>query len=159
MSNRKRELITAIGLATMRWQDATETFDDTVGRIHDLGSAERRCLSLVSQEPQTAGAIAREIALTPAAVTALIDRLESRGMVHRRRDTSDRRKILVETTDRTRQLVQKTYGPIAKAGAELLARYSIDELTAIRRFLEDAFALQRRMTEALVERERRNSRS
>jgi hypothetical protein len=62
-------------------QDATETFDETVGRLNDLNSADRRCLSFVSQGLQTASAIAKETALTPAAVTALIDRLETRGWV------------------------------------------------------------------------------
>jgi DNA-binding MarR family transcriptional regulator len=153
MSSRRDGLIAAIGLATMRWQDATEAFDDAVGRLHDLSSAERRCLSLVSQSAQTASAIAKETTLTPAAVTALIDRLESRGFVRRSRDAGDRRKVLVEATDQTRSLVSATYGPIAKAGAELLARYSVNELMAVRRFVEDALALQRRMTEALVDRE------
>src|SRR5215468_2791985 len=105
MSSPKRDLIAAIGLATQRWQDATEAFDDAVGRIHDLSSAERQALSLVSQGPQTASAIARETALTPAAVTTLIDRLEERALARRRRDTTDRRKIFVEATDKTRELV------------------------------------------------------
>jgi DNA-binding MarR family transcriptional regulator len=159
MSSSKRdELVTAIGVATMRWQDATEAFDDAVGRLHGLNGAELRCLSFVSQGPQTATAIANETALTPAAVTALVDRLESRGMVRRRRDASDRRKVLVEATDKTRQFVRNVYAPIAHAGAELLGRYSIDELTAVRRFLDDALALQRGMTRALVEREQKKPR-
>src|ERR1700682_5816702 len=97
MSSGKRdELVTAIGVAIMRWQDATEAFDEAVGRLHDLNSADRRCLSFVSLGPQTAGAIAREAAFPPAAVTSLIDRLETRKLVHRRPDASDRRKVLVE---------------------------------------------------------------
>jgi DNA-binding MarR family transcriptional regulator len=153
MSSRKREdLVRAIGQAIMRWQDATEAFDEAVGRIYGLNSAERRCLSFVSQEAQTASAIATETALTPAAITALIDRLEDRGLVRRSRDAEDRRKVFVEATAKTRELVRTTYGPIAQGGAEMLARYSIDELTTVRRFVEDALALQRRMTAALVER-------
>jgi hypothetical protein len=42
--------------------------------------------------------------------------------------------------------------PTAPAGAELLASYSLEELAAIRRFLEDALALQQRTTKALLER-------
>jgi hypothetical protein len=46
--------------------------------------------------------------------------------------------------------------PTARAGAELLASYSLEELVAIRRFLDlaAALALQQRMTKALLERER-----
>jgi hypothetical protein len=42
-----------------------------------------------------------------------------------------------------------------RAAAELLAAYSIEELTVIQRFLEDALALQRKMTEKLLEREQK----
>ena len=143
----------AIGQTIMRWQDATEAFDDAVGQPHDLNSADRRCLSFVSQGPRTASAIAKETALTPAAVTALIDRPEARGLVHRRPDASDRRKVLVEATDKTRDLILATYAPTARAGVEFLAHYSLKELATIRRFLEEALALQQRMTAALVERE------
>jgi len=155
MSRGKRdELVNAIGQTIMRWQDATEAFDDAVGQLHDLNSADRRCLSFVSQGPQTASAIAKETALTPAAVTTLIDRLGARGLVRRRPDASDRRKVLVEATEKTRDLILKTYAPTARAGAALLAGYSLEELATIRRFLEEALALQQRMTKALLERER-----
>jgi DNA-binding MarR family transcriptional regulator len=154
MSSSKREtLIAAIGLGIKRWQDATEAFDGTVGRLNDLNGADRRCLSSVIQGPQSASAIAKETALTPAAVTALIDRLEARGWVRRQPDAVDRRKVLVEATDHARELAQVAYLPIAKAGADLLAGYSIQELGVIRRFVEDALALQQRMTEALLARE------
>jgi DNA-binding MarR family transcriptional regulator len=157
-SHRREQLVKAIGLAIMRWQDATETFDETVGKLHDLNSADRRALSLISQGPQTASAIAKETALSPAAVTALIDRLEKRKLVQRRADASDRRKVLVEATDKARVLIVGSYGPIARAGAELLGRYSIRELIVISRFLDEALALQGQMTDALIARERQNPR-
>jgi DNA-binding MarR family transcriptional regulator len=151
-SGEKDKLIETIGVTIMRWQDATEAFDETVGELHNLTSADRRCLSFVSLGPQTASAIAKETALTPAAVTALIDRLEVRKLVRRRSDASDRRKVLVEATDKTRELIRGTYMPIAQAGVKMLAGYSIAELTAIRRFLEEVLVLQRRMTAKLFER-------
>jgi DNA-binding MarR family transcriptional regulator len=136
----------------MRWQDETKAFDDAVGQLHDLNSTDRRCLSFVSQGSQSASAIAKETATTAAAVTALIDRLEARGLVLRRPDASDRRKVLVEATDKTRELILETYAPTARAGEALLAGYSLEELATIRRFLEEALTLQQRMTKALVER-------
>jgi DNA-binding MarR family transcriptional regulator len=148
----------AIGLAVMRWQDATETFDVTFGELNDLNSADRRALSLLSQGPQTASAIARGVALTPAAVTALIDRLEQRKLLHRRPDADDRRKVVVDLTDKARALVAGGYGPIVRAGADMLGRYSVHELMLIRRFVEDALALQQRMTEELIARERNKAR-
>ena len=45
-------------------------------------------------------AIAREASLTQATVTSLIDKLELRHLVERRRDTEDRRRVLVSLTDK-----------------------------------------------------------
>jgi DNA-binding MarR family transcriptional regulator len=157
-SSERDKLVTAIGFGVQRWQDATEAFDEAVGELHALNSAERRCLSFLSFGPQTASAIAKATTLTPAAVTALIDRLEARKLVQRRRDVTDRRKVLVEATDKTRELIRTTYLPTAQAGAKMLATYSIAELTAVRRFVEDALGLQQRMTEKLFERQQKKSR-
>jgi DNA-binding MarR family transcriptional regulator len=99
---------------------------------------------------ESASAIAKETALTPAAVTALIDRLEARGLVLRRPDASDRRKVLVEATDKTRELILETYAPTARAGEALLEGYSLEELATIRRFLEEALTLQQRMTQGAL---------
>ena len=60
--------------------------------------------------------------------------------------------MLVEATDKTRELILETYAPTARAGEALLAGYSLEELATIRRFLEEALTLQQRMTKALLER-------
>lgn len=46
--------------------------------------------------------IARDAKLTQATVTSLIDKLERRGMVQRRRDTEDRRRVFIDLTDEGR---------------------------------------------------------
>jgi len=43
--------------------------------------------------------LAREASLTQATVTALIDKLERRNMVTRRKDDEDKRRVIVELTD------------------------------------------------------------
>jgi hypothetical protein len=73
-------------------------------------------------------------------------------LVRQRPDTRDRRKVLVEATDKTHDLILETYAPTARAGLELLASYSLDELATIRHFLEEVLALQQRMTAVLLER-------
>src|ERR1044071_2169611 len=82
----KSALIADIGGMIVRYQDAAQRFDEAVGEVYNLGPAERLCLSLLWAGPQTASAIARQVRLTPAAVTSLIDRLEARGYVRRKAD-------------------------------------------------------------------------
>ena len=92
----KAALIDDVGGMVVRLQDATQRYDEAVGEVYGLGPAERLCLSFLLEGPQAASAIARQVRLTPAAVTALIDRLEARGYVSRKPDPADRRKVMVE---------------------------------------------------------------
>lgn len=132
----------AIGLAVMRWQDATQAYDEAVGARLGLIAAERHCLGLLHGGPQSAGAVAAATGLTPAAVTALIDRLEARGLVTRTRSLEDRRKVVIEATELTRELSERYYGPIAREGEKVFAKFSDAELAAVLRFINAALDLQ-----------------
>lgn len=61
--------------------------------------------------------IAREASLTQATVTLLVDKLESRGLVKRRRDMNDRRRVFVDLT---------SSGESAVAGAPDLLQYRFE---------------------------------
>jgi DNA-binding MarR family transcriptional regulator len=151
MSSSKRgDLVNAIGFAISRWQDAVETYDETVGAIYQLNSAERRCLSFINYGAQTSSAIAKDIALTPAAVTSLIDRLEARGFVKRKSDPNDRRKVMVEAAEQTQKLVETAYLPVFEAGSKLLSKYTLEEMKLIKRFTEEVTVMQQELTEALI---------
>jgi len=141
----KDDLIGQISGLVMRWQDATEKFDEAVGALCNLNLAERHCLSLLWQAPQTGAAIAREIGLTPPSVTALVDRLELRGYVCREPNPTDRRKVMIAITDKTRAMTERIYGPLAEAGHKLLSKYTREQLVTILGFIKDALELQQRM--------------
>src|SRR3954453_19423300 len=144
-SRRNREQIaTAIAHAVMRWQDATQDFDEAVGERLNLNLAERRCLSFLYAGPQPAGAIAGATSLTPAAVTPLIDRLEARGYVARKRSSEDRRKVMVEMTNKAREATGRYYGPLAEGGARFLRTFPREALIAVERFLLGAIDMQER---------------
>ena len=144
------EIVMAIGMAEMRWQDATQAYDEAVGEKLGLNLAERRCLSLLYGGPQTAGAIAQATFLTPAAVTALIDRLEARGFVARTRSAEDRRKVMVATTDQAHAVTDRYYRAIAEDGARFLSGFSLQELKLIEQFTQGAIAIQERHLTALA---------
>ncbi|BCH35809.1 MarR family transcriptional regulator [Mesorhizobium sp. L-8-10] len=128
----------------MRWQDATQAYDDAVGESLQLNAAERRCLSFLYGGAQPAGAIAGATGLTPAAVTALIDRLEARGLLRRTRSAKDRRKVMVETTGAMEEIAARYYRPIGDAGARFLQGFTSEELATILRFLQGATELQQK---------------
>jgi DNA-binding MarR family transcriptional regulator len=140
------ETIHAIGRSIMRWQDATQDFDEAFGRLHGLSSPERRCLGLIVFGHQTARAIASETGLTPASITALLDRLEARGLLSRQPDPNDRRKIMVSITRKAQVMAEDAYGPIHREGVALLEGYSAAEREIVLRFVTDAVEMQNRLT-------------
>ena len=145
----KAELVQRLGTLIVRWQEATQRYDEEVGAIFQLGPAERLCLSFLTSGPQTASAIARATRLTPAAVTSLVDRLEARGYVRRKPDPLDRRKVLVEAAEATFALIEKAYAPLASAGAAALSRRNLEQLRLLTEVIEEVLAIQNRMTEQL----------
>jgi len=142
-SRHRDEMTNAIGLAVMQWQDVTQAYDEAVGTRLGLNMAERHCIGLLYGGPQSAGAIATATGLTPAAVTALIDRLEARGLLTRTRSLEDRRKVVIEATETTRELSARYYGAIAQEGEKVIATFSDAELATISRFVNAALDLQR----------------
>ncbi|AZO26599.1 MULTISPECIES: MarR family transcriptional regulator [Mesorhizobium] len=138
----RAEMTAAVSLAVMRWQDATQAYDEAVGARLGLIAAERHCLGLLYGGPQSAGAVAAATGLTPAAVTALIDRLEARGLVTRTRSLEDRRKVVIEATGLTRELSERYYGAIAREGEKVVASFSDAELATVLRFINAALDLQ-----------------
>jgi DNA-binding MarR family transcriptional regulator len=151
-SSGKAAIIEALGATIVRWQDATQRYDEAVGEIYGLGPADRLTLSLLWHGPQTASAIARHTRLTPAAVTALIDRLEARGFLRRRPDPNDRRKVLVEAAEETVRITKEAYLPLQKAGEKNLSRYSEEQLRLVAELLNDSLHIQEQMTAELLAR-------
>ncbi|TIO91784.1 MAG: MarR family transcriptional regulator, partial [Mesorhizobium sp.] len=53
----RAEMTAAVSRAVMRWQDATQAYDEAVGERLGLIAAERYCLGLLYAGPQSAGAV------------------------------------------------------------------------------------------------------
>jgi DNA-binding MarR family transcriptional regulator len=55
----------------------------------------------------TVGGVARQVSLSQATVTNIIDRLETRGLVQRVRSSQDKRKVTVSITESGQELLDK----------------------------------------------------
>ena len=58
------------------------------------------------------GELARRVSLSHATVTGILDRLQKRGLVVRRRSDSDKRKVMVKLHDSGRLLLEKAPSPL-----------------------------------------------
>jgi DNA-binding MarR family transcriptional regulator len=131
----RQALVQALGDATQAYQRSTHALDDAVGDALGLNQTDLRCLDWLYDGPKSAGQLAHATGLSTAATTTLVDRLETRGLVRRVRDTADRRKVLVEMTELGQQQTGQFYAPLASAGPALLERFSDDELVRLLEFL------------------------
>lgn len=62
--------------------------------------------SLEEKGPQNASTLAKHLRITPGAVTSLSDKLITNGYAQRKRDSNDRRMVLLEITEQGREILQ-----------------------------------------------------
>ena len=94
-------------IALRRILRATEAFGRELAQSAGLTAVQFRVLQIVNENGSaTATSIAGRMRISQATVTALVDKLVSRGMVVREKSTVDRRQTNIVTTDLGRATVQ-----------------------------------------------------
>jgi DNA-binding MarR family transcriptional regulator len=135
------------------YQTATDRLDELAQRIMGINRTDGRCLDILDRAGRiTAGRLAAESGLTTGAVTAVVDRLERAGYVRRVPDPTDRRKVLVEVTEKAEEAAAEIYGGMAAHGRRLLERFSDEQIELFIELMRGARELTTGNTEALLER-------
>ncbi|MEO9322151.1 MarR family transcriptional regulator [Nocardioides sp. C4-1] len=114
-----------------------------IGRRTGLSELEMAALEQVVAAPTSPGAIARQLKVSTAASTGVVDRLEQRGHVERRPHETDRRRTEVHVTASGRTEVVGHLRPMLEALTELDASLDDDERAVVERYLRgviEAFA-------------------
>jgi DNA-binding MarR family transcriptional regulator len=149
--SRKEILGDRLGDLVRESQRGTDITDDLLCQLLGINRTDSRCLDILDQRGQmTAGALAQESGLSTGAITAVIDRLEKVGYAHRVTDPGDRRRVLVELTDKARAAgYELMAGPMIDAGQTLLRRYSEHDLELMIDFMEQGAEIRERHIEWL----------
>ena len=138
----RADLLEALDRVLRQASAQSVLISDTIAGRVGLNSTDLECLDLLFMAgPATAGRLAAHTGLTTGAMTAVLDRLERARFVRRRRDSADRRRVLVEVLPRALDLLQPFYAPLAAAMARLHARYSDRELALIVGYFSRAFEI------------------
>src|SRR4051794_27325872 len=133
----KAELIGELFSAVRANQLGTDKMDGTAARAMGVNRTDMRALDIVERlGPIAAGRISIDAGLTSGAVTAVIDRLERKGYVRRVPDPDDRRRVLIEKTEKLDKISKRLYGPLVERSLPWLDKFSVGELEAIIRFLK-----------------------
>jgi DNA-binding MarR family transcriptional regulator len=152
----RKKLIEAIMLEARTLHAVRDGVEEAVVELLGLNRTDSRCLDILDREGRmTAGQLADASGLTTGAVTAVLDRLERAGYAKRVRDTSDRRRVLVEVTEKTRRVGGEMFAELARTVAVELDRYSSDELELILGFVRMDRQINEEQRARLEERARR----
>ena len=118
---------------------AAGDFDERVAKKLKLSRTDMRCLDLIGRlGPLTAGRLAEESDLTTGAVTFILDRLEEAGMVTRRRDTEDRRRVWVEIVPEAQERLAGLQQPVAEGMRQVTMHFKPDELAIVLDYIRQA---------------------
>jgi DNA-binding MarR family transcriptional regulator len=168
VSSHRSQLLEELGHVVRANQRATDLVDELVAELMGVNRTDGRCLDLLEQEGRmSAGELARSSGLTTGAITGVIDRLERAGYARRAADPADRRRVLVEPTERAREVGWELFGRLAEQVEPRLAKYSDEQLELLiefqrqgREFQEEhAQWLRERLAAKGRERPRRGSRT
>ncbi len=92
--------------------------------------------AIAKRGPLTPSEVAREISLSQATVTGIVDRLSARQLVTRARSTKDRRLVTVTITPAGLALIDSAPSPLQERFALRLGTLSAEEQAIIRLTLE-----------------------
>jgi DNA-binding MarR family transcriptional regulator len=130
MSRDREHLLQELGDEVRANQRATDAVDELIAVLLGVNRTDARCLDILDQYGQmSAGRLAELSSLSTGAVTAVLDRLERQGYARRVPDPADRRRVLVERTEKTQQLAWELMGgPMSEAAHSAMERYSDEQL-------------------------------
>ena len=117
---------------------------DAVGerfaKPHGLGRTDVRALIAIMDasrrgEPLTAGGLGAAVGLSSASVTALVDRLERAGHVHRVRDAADRRRVVLQMSEASMAAGAAFFGGLQRELVAAMDGFTDADLDVVRRWL------------------------
>ena len=129
-----RLLVVAGRMAYQGFQDLLEAYDVTLAGLHVLGALRRG--------PRTQGEVAATCGIQTQSAGRTIARLVRQGLVTRQRDPADRRRWVIQLTDRGRRIVT-TLGQGDRPGA--LGSSLFDALEDQQQFRDELIRIIRRL--------------
>jgi DNA-binding MarR family transcriptional regulator len=113
----------------------------TLARHLGLSVSDFNALDHVAQSQESGRQVgptelAQHLGMTSASATVLVDRLETAGLLQRRPRADDRRRVLLEVTDRTREQIETHLGPALNEVHQLTESLTSAERDAVLTYLD-----------------------
>ncbi len=105
---------------------------------------------LVQDEDVTLASLSRDLQIDPAAMSRSLDRIELKGLIHRRRSLTDRRVVHLELSSEGREIAEDVKGVLADVLNDHLKGFTLEEwstmLVLLKRMLLNGDALRESAT-------------
>jgi MarR family transcriptional regulator, organic hydroperoxide resistance regulator len=123
----------ALGFLRELWRlnHAIERLSKKMEASYGITAQQRMIIRLVGKYPgMTAGQLAEQLHLDPGTISAAIRRLEGKGLLSRRSDTRDRRRVALGLTASGRALDRPATGTVEWAVESILEKSPSEDIEA-----------------------------
>src|SRR5690606_25731171 len=110
---------------------AVDLYSRRLMAAHGLSGPQLLCLTQLAKGEMRSGALALALSLSPATVTGILDRLEARGLIERRRPIDDKRSVVVSLTAAGKALLAEAPPPLQQGFLSKLRALPASEQAAI----------------------------
>jgi DNA-binding MarR family transcriptional regulator len=125
-------------------------FHQVVGRILGVNVTDMKCLDIIALKGSAnPSQLAKLTGLSTGSTTAMIDRLEKRGLIERRPNPGDRRGAIVVLTNGAAKKFSPLFESMARAIEALVSSYSEKELDTLSDFFRKVTLLWKEEREHL----------
>ncbi|WP_033289975.1 MarR family winged helix-turn-helix transcriptional regulator [Amycolatopsis jejuensis] len=151
MSSEREELVAELLLGSRVLSTETVMFHTAIAEQRGLSTIESKVTDYLARiGPLTPKELAEYAGLAPASITAMVDRLERKGIVSRVPHPDDRRKILVQVDPSGVAQAAPLWDYTVAAMHELAAEYSDEQLHTVIGFIRRAAAITHESTVRLT---------
>lgn len=153
MSSKRENLVSELLNRARKLSTETVMFHTAIAEQNGLSAVESKVADYLARlGPLTPKELAGYAGLAPASVTALVDRLERKGIVNRMPHPGDRRKVLVGVAPANVERAAPLWDHIIAATRKVAAGYSDEQLQTVISFLDQAAAITHESTARLTRR-------
>jgi DNA-binding MarR family transcriptional regulator len=133
-----------IAMSLRRITHAIDAYSRTLKAEYDITGPQLICLYHIARhEPTTLSEISVAVSLSAGTVNGILDRLQAKQLITRKRTAKDRRKVMVRLTEPGRQLVDRA--------PSLLHAQLAGHIATLPEFKQAAIALSLEEIEKLME--------
>jgi DNA-binding MarR family transcriptional regulator len=128
-------------------------FHQAIGQVLGINVTDMKCLDIMMLKGSASPSQLAELTgLTSGSTTAMIDRLEKRGLVERRPHPKDRRSTVIVLTRKAERKLPPLFESLAMAMQALVSSYSEKELDVLSDFFRRVIDLWQKEREQLQSR-------